>query len=625
MSHHDEVNGDIFSPRSKFYLGPYGRMFRNLPPHVPTIDLLKGKIHLIHDLPDEVANCLEDYLNISSDEAKEQSQKRLTDAIDKYLTNEQLIKNAFNTIKNILEKGGHDQETVLKYWAEKAVQDRKLKEDTKQYLKDFSQKRNTEIKKPTLDKLKAELDKATIQDDVIPETVITILSEIKTALEKTDEGRAAVLKLLARTMIEEIDRNQVTDGNNNDYIPAGYTYFTQYITHDITFDPTSSLMRFNDPDKIRNFRTPRLDLDSLYGGGPSVSPFMYRHNPTDPDQKYYLLFDTRSYSPNVNEDDLPRNQQGRALIGDPRNDQTIMISQLHLAFIKFHNATMDWLKKHRDLKGKQAFSEAQRLVRWHYQWVILHDFLPKFVDQEILDDILYLPDCLGQPRLCFYQWHRQPFIPVEFSVAAFRFGHSIVRNKYSLNTFDHNVVSLPLIHNSPERELIGFRCLPGGWTLQWDLFLNFNNHPRLQKSRKIDTQLSYLLSALPVNLRGREQQNLPARDLIRGYKMGLPSGQVIASAMGIPPLDEQDEPLWYYILREAKELRRGNKLGPVGGRIVAEVIIGLLSGDPHSFLNVDPLWQPNDGDPFGLLDILRQAGVPTELKLSEIFGRSPVV
>jgi hypothetical protein len=163
--------------------------------------------------------------------------------------------------------------------------------------------------------------------------------------------------------------------------------------------------------------------------------------------------------------------------------------------------------------------------------------------------------------------------------------------------------------------------LPHSWTVQWDLFLDIDNHSNLQKSRQIDTRLSFNLGQLPLPLERAERQSLATHDLLRGYRMGLPSGQAIAQVMEQEPLDGPETPLWYYILREAKEKGGGRRLGPVGGRIVAEVIIGLLAGDPDSFLSVDPGWQPtrfSGGDKFELQDIFYKADVPlTEQRLDE--------
>jgi hypothetical protein len=157
-------------------------------------------------------------------------------------------------------------------------------------------------------------------------------------------------------------------------------------------------------------------------------------------------------------------------------------------------------------------------------------------------------------------------------------------------------------------DLRGFRPLPKLATIQWDLFVEINGSDP-QKSRRIDTHLAPGLKTLP----GLDPASLAFRNLVRGWRMQLPSGQAVARAMGIRPLDQGDDPLWFYILKEAAHAEQGLKLGPVGARIVAEVFIGLLAGDPLSFLNVEPDWKPefeHKGSRFELRDIFRFAGVP---------------
>src|SRR6266571_7224923 len=181
-----------------------------------------------------------------------------------------------------------------------------------------------------------------------------------TPFEPEDED----LEALGDTMFEpEPDDNQEDPAGDNPDIPSGFTYFGQFIDHDITFDPNSKLQRQNDPNALRNFRTPRFDLDSLYADGPDNNPYLY-----DKDGVHLLVGKNAA-----GEDDLPRNAADpkRALIGDPRNDENAIVSQLHLAFIKLHNNVVD----HLPANTPHLFDEARRIVRWHYQWVVIHDFL----------------------------------------------------------------------------------------------------------------------------------------------------------------------------------------------------------------------------------------------------------
>jgi hypothetical protein len=449
------------------------------------------------------------------------------------------------------------------------------------------------------------------------------------------------LQLLAKTMIEK-DEDVDGDPFDNRAIPSGFTYLGQFIDHDLTFDPNSKLQKDNDPDALRNFRTPRFDLDSLYADGPDNNPFMY-------DGEKFLIGKAEDGT-----DDLPRGEQKdsqghqRALIGDPRNDENFIVSQLHLQFLKFHNKVYDQVGN---------FDETRRIVRWHYQWIVINDFLRRIVGENILHDVLRqenfvigvgdLPDD-GQGRrwkadLKFFDWKNDPFMPVEFSVAAYRFGHSMVRFDYALNepTDGHE---LEVFSDDPEKDLRGFRKRLGQREIQWFRFFETGGAPgKLQNARDIDTLLSAGLSMLPDTVVSDPDQlfhQLAFRNLMRGVALGLPSGQMVARAMGIPaelilgsqnrnpdlklfeadeidrkkegkakpwkeppPPQElavlkkafgEDTPLWYYILREAEFLCNGKKLGPVGGRIVAEVFIGLLIDDKSSYLNMMPGWEPEE-------------------------------
>jgi hypothetical protein len=430
-------------------------------------------------------------------------------------------------------------------------------------------------------------------------------------------------------------------------LPAGYTYFGQFVDHDITFDPASSLTRQNDPNALVDFRTPRFDLDSLYGRGPADQPYMY-----DADGLRLVsgdLVDAETTS-NVGGPDLPRAAGHRAIIGDPRNDENKIVSQLQSAFIEFHRRVVDHVRaEHPKWNADDTFKVAQQTVRWHYQWVVIHDFLVRLVGQAVVDNILeatpYVaasdppetPPNGGQrfvrARLLFFSWRDQPFMPIEFSVAAYRYGHSMIRPSYFIN----DVVTanppvdiadrIPVFFDgSPTQNLASFDTLPAQWGVQWKYFLpgikeaagpRDGNLP--QPSYKIDGQLVFPLRTLPDNTARAElvvedeppeiAKNLAVRNLLRADRLGVPSGQDVARAMGVEPvgdaelfdgLELSDEfrtdleghtPLWYYVLKEA-EKRGAGGLGPVGGRIVAEVLIGLLDGDPLSYLSVQPNWTP---------------------------------
>ncbi len=411
--------------------------------------------------------------------------------------------------------------------------------------------------------------------------------------------------------------------DNPSVLPAGFTFLGQFLDHDLTFDPTSSLERQNDPESIVNFRTPGFELDSVYGSGPAASPHLYDNSPNGRGIKFLIekLDPTNAES----KDDLPRNSQNTALIGDPRNDENTILSQLHLAFLKFHNAVIDKVIADGITDPTQAFAEAQRLVRWHYQWIVLHEFLPHIVGEQLVQDIL-------KNGRKFYNWRNEPFIPVEFSVAAYRFGHSQVRPGYVVNNgFRAAMFGTDPANPGPDPDNLagGKRALRR--FVEWHRFFQIDGSPEPDNiSKKIDSKISSALFQLPFSAIAGLSDNpssLAQRNLLRHLTFSLPSGQALAKAMCIEPLTnndlkdlkdlgvqmEQKTPLWFYILKEAELRAEGRTLGPVGGRIVAEVFIGLLEGDRLSFLRADPTWHPtlpvNAEEKFGIVSLLKFAGV----------------
>lgn len=417
--------------------------------------------------------------------------------------------------------------------------------------------------------------------------------------------------------------------------PAGFTFLGQFIDHDMTFDPTSSLERQADPEAISNFRTPSLELDSVYGAGPGASPHLYQRR----DRRKLLVGLDWDEQPS----DLPRNQEQIAIIGDPRNDENLIVSQLHLALIKFHNAVVDLVDQHPP-PGRSVFDEAQRLVRWHYQWIVVHEFLPRIVGEKTVEKVfgvrIGVPGRSGSTRREFYKWRNEPYIPVEFSVAAYRFGHSQVRPGYAINQGFGRPIFAPRDPSAPPpgdgrppqppTDLSGGRRILPEQKIEWHRFFKLPaSGQELQKGKAIDLKLSGPLFDLPFTTGNPEDpSSLAERNLRRHLTFGLPSGQAVAASMGRRPLIFSDDavlkahgleahtPLWYYILKEAEadDENSGATLGPVGGRIVAEVFCGLLEGDGLSYFAADPGWAPDprlagqDGH-FTMADLLRVAGV----------------
>jgi hypothetical protein len=361
--------------------------------------------------------------------------------------------------------------------------------------------------------------------------------------------------------------------SKNDHIPAGFTYLAQFVDHDLTFNPTPPGLT---DEGAANLRTPRLDLDSLYGTGPLDQPYLY-------DRVHLVLGGTCTVP------DLPR-LNTRAIIGDPRNDEHLLIAQLHLLFLRFHNAVVDYVRETRRLEGDALFAEAQRVVRWHYQWIVLHDLLDRI---------------LGPPMACEVRERRRffdgSFIPVEFSGAAYRFAHSMVRSDYPLNTefAEHGRHILPEKGDGPLDHLLGRRPLPARLQVEWPRFFG---DQAVIFSRLIKPRIAKSLQALPTEV-DAQHRALQELDLLRAQTIGLPSGLDVARAMGAPALTgeqihpneevRQAPPLWYYILAEADQLGEGGRhLGPVGGRIVGEVLVGLVASDPTSYLCRWPSWTP---------------------------------
>ena len=428
------------------------------------------------------------------------------------------------------------------------------------------------------------------------------------------------------------DPAKSVDNPDNPTMTAGFTFLGQFIDVAMTFDPTSSLARRQDPESIRNFRIPALDLDNLYGGGPGRSPYLY-DSTIDAGRTTFLLEEIPGAAAvsvgNKTRFDLPRNSQNSALIGDPRNDENLIVSQFHLALLRFHNKVVADVKA--DLGPGytlgEIFAEAQRVVRWHYQWLVIHEFLVKTVGSSLVDDVL-----TKGPK--HFKWRNDPYIPVEFSVGAYRFGHSQVRPSYRANfgtSSSHPAQQFFALIFDPSAaqaddpaDLRGGRRAPRRF-VDWQTFFDFGDG-RARQNKKIDTRLSSILFEL-MGQPQDEPTSLASRNLLRSLTMKVPSGQRVAKAMKEPllaPADLDDlesfhlserTPLWFYVLREAEVTADGRRLGPVGGRIVAEVIIGLIKGDRQSYLRQDPDWTPMYGQDgtFATVDLLKAADVVATL------------
>jgi hypothetical protein len=489
-----------------------------------------------------------------------------------------------------------------------------------------------------------------------------------------DAETEANLKLLAKAMVSTFDAPKDGPDAEESGIPALYTYLGQFVDHDLTFDPASSLQQQNDPDGLVDYRTPRFDLDNVYGRGPDDQPYLYDFTSGSGRGKLLVGKPLSGGGPlNPNARDLARNdthvaakQPARAIIGDPRNDENALVSQLQGLFLRFHNRLIDEDKK-------LSFADAQRTLRFHYQWMLIHDFLVKLVNRDTLHAIfphLAASSSLAKdpPVLKFYHARDEAYMPLEFSVAAYRFGHSMVRPGYRLNDADETLLPIFGQKGPAERphSLRGFMAPADNWALDWARFIDIESRPngvmldgnsktpegqapsaqqlaenkrRLQLAYRIDTSIVFPLGDLPPDVADLIIPSLAERNLVRGWRLRLPSGQAVAKAMGEKVLDPiligkfQDQPeteniekiskvfkdtcpLWAYCLAETTHHTvtgqagvKSKILGPVGGRIVAETFAGLLKYDSQSFLNQDPTWKPTigDGKHFGLKEFVNFA------------------
>jgi len=390
-------------------------------------------------------------------------------------------------------------------------------------------------------------------------------------------------------------------------VPAGIAFLGQFIDHDITLDPLSSLARRNDPDALRNFRTPELDLDSVYGSGPEASPYLYESPMQGGDHERLLVaVDGRP--------DVPRNAEGTALIGDHRNDENHVLSQFQYAMLRFHNAILESLGE----DCADAFEHANRLARWHYQWIVLEEFLPTVCDPDVVEDVRSEREYYTVPA------GEEPYIPVEFAGAAYRYGHSQIRERYRVN----ETAEAALFGHGDDAFGMGFQAPSAEEAVDWrHLFELKDPEVTPQRARAIDPLLSPDLLDLPFMDADDWRASLASRNLVRGQRLGLPSGQAVARAMNVDPLTNEElgfdvilddhgqhpgteAPLWYYVLAEARVASGGDHLGPVGSRIVAETLVGLIESDPTSFRTVQPGWTPSlpapnaGADDFTVADLL---------------------
>ena len=399
------------------------------------------------------------------------------------------------------------------------------------------------------------------------------------------------------------------DGGSPDcQVPAGYIFFAQFVDHDITLDTTSDLrgaaLSTKAVSELPNIRSASLDLDCVYGFGPEASPHIY-----DPDRPGRI-------AENPNGFDLARSPGGVALIGDPRNDENIFVAQMQLLWQRFHNklyeerVVADNAKTHFD-----RFEEAQKEARYHYQWIVLFDFLKRICDRDVyrfaakrIVNGETFPLCYGPDA------HGKLTMPVEFSAAAFRVGHTMVRSTYAANADNTDVELFDEAFGAT-----GFGPLPEALAVDWRWMLPVNPHQRPRMSKAFDPLLADEIQNMPrpvVPSNNPNDRALAFRNLLRGNALGLPSGQAVAEALkakGYPvaPCDiragelrgwdrlgesaarlAENTPLFYYLLRESELKTCGERFGPTGSALLMEVFGGMLTLCSTSFLS-EPEWRPD--------------------------------
>ena len=275
--------------------------------------------------------------------------------------------------------------------------------------------------------------------------------------------------------------------------------------------------------------------------------------------------------------------------------------------ITAHNRVVDGLRAG-GIAEADCFDAARRATTWHYQWILIHDFLERLAGAELVKEILD-----EGPR--WYRPGAESYIPFEFADAAFRYGHSQMRQTYRLNEELEPLSLFP--------DLLGFGPIDPVRRIDWSLFFDRPGLRPAQRAKRIDGRLPRALVELPEAITGDVERDgyrsLAGRDLQRGFGLGLPSGETVARALGEEPVDTDElglreahgwtdeTPLWLYVLKEAQARGGGDRLGPVGGRIVAEVVIGIIRNDPESHLAADPAWRPDlaSGDgAFGIAELL---------------------
>jgi len=432
----------------------------------------------------------------------------------------------------------------------------------------------------------------------------------------TPPDQAVVLSVLSDLGAKMIDVDDETpvSGGLEILVTAGYTYFGQFLDHDLTKDKSSlEDAAKTSPAHLRNVQTPRLDLSHLYEVEPGQSKTLYEKN------KIHLRVGTPGGSGLSFDVALERDRTPS--VGDSRSAENAIIRQVTAVFARYHNFAVN----HCDpvLEKEAPFKRARLQMIWQFQWLVVDDYLRNLLSRDVYAKLFERKE----PTFAWDEKKNQKFsIPVEFSVAAMRFGHSMVRQSYLLSLNPDGDKNLC--------ELFGKTSASGNLTddfeIDWGAFFQGAGQAPTVLSRPIDTRIGLPLHHLPTDLVRLfnvapparsflgDPPQLPVRSLLRGRALNLPTGQAAARAFGVRELTEnellncdnngtaseqgkilqeagllKDTPLWYYILRESEVMENGNCLGPSGSHIIAETIYAALRSDPNPYSYCKmPKWRP---------------------------------
>ena len=425
------------------------------------------------------------------------------------------------------------------------------------------------------------------------------------------------------------DGTRLSDDNPEILLDAGYTYFGQLLAHDLTKDTSSVDEAWQrEPEELPNLQTPKLDLNVLYGGGPEESPNLY-----EDDAVRLKIGDSDERGQSF---DICVGKRGENVLADDRGAENLIIRQMTAVFARLHNFAVEQFRP--VIRSRtNLFRRAQQQTCWQFQYLVVHDYMRSVMDPGVYKGLFVG----GETEI---EWDSFS-IPIEFSAAAMRFGHAMVRPNY-LFTFGKEMFLEQLLGRSGDRG-----SLRHEHEISWGFFFQGAGPENTVTSRPIDTRLAPPFQNLPADLIGTPEMKCPfariaghpsqlaVRTLLRGAGLRLSSGQTAARAFDQELLTQQelttnsvgdeteqghvlreggltsDTPLWYYVLKEAEVRQNGNRLGPVGSHLVGETIHAALRSDSESILNqtggLPPIWELPDGPNriYGFSELFRLTGL----------------